>query len=322
MKVAIYKRAYARSMTRCLLVVLIVLTLPLICFANDLNSETLKAWDEYIRTVHVRMQDRLAGDGSFLWIDEAPGRREQVRQGEILAEPAMRDCPKKVPQGLIHDWIGAVFIPNTTINAVLSVLNDYDRYDRIFHPAVVDAKLLGDFGDKRDFSMVLLNKALFFTAAISSEYTAEIKRLDDQRWYTISYSTRIQQIDDYGKAGQHELPPDEGTGFVWRLFSIERFEERDGGVYAELEAIALSRNIPFALQWLVRPIVQHLPRNSMVATLQKTRDAILAEGRPPGSRATLALSRQCCPRPGQVVSTRTPQPLKHPQTNNCPANGC
>jgi hypothetical protein len=44
----------------------------------------------------------------------------------------------------------------------------------------------------------------------------------------------------------------------------------------ELESIALSRNIPFEIQWLVRPILQHLPRETMTATLQKTRDAVSA----------------------------------------------
>jgi hypothetical protein len=262
-----------------LFIVLQFLAAPLTLSSADLSSQTVKAWDEYIRATNSRMQNRLAGTTPFLWIDEAPDRRERIRKGEIVAEPASQDGPKKVPQGLIHHWIGAVFIPNTTIKAVFSVLNDYDRYDRFFNPAVITAKLLDDSGDKRDFSMVLLEKAPFVTAAIASEYTSDITRVDDQHWYTISYSTRIQQIDNYGQAGQHELPPDQGAGFVWRLYSIERFEEKDGGVYVELEAIALSRNIPLAIQWLVKPIVQHLPRNSMVATLQKTRDAVRAEAR-------------------------------------------
>jgi hypothetical protein len=121
---------------------------------------------------------------------------------------------------------------------------------------------------------VFAEKVPFVTAAISSKYNSQTFRVDDHHWYTVTYSTRIQQIDDYGKPEQRILPPDHGAGYIWRLFSIERFEERDGGVYAELEAIALSRNIPFELQWLIHPILQRMPRNSMVGTLSKTRQAV------------------------------------------------
>jgi hypothetical protein len=259
---------------RCALLIGVLLASPSILLATELNQQTLNAWDKYIEETNSRMQQRLAGTTTFLWIDEAPGRRERVHQGEILVEPGNIIAPEKVPQGLIHDWIGAAFIPNTTIEKVFAVLADYDRYNQFFNPAVIHAKLLDDLGATRKFSLVLSEKGPFVNATIAGEYTSQTSRFSDRQWYTVSYSTRIQQIDNYGQAGEQELPPDTGTGYVWRLYSIERFEERDGGVYTELEAIALTRNIPLAILWLVKPMVQHLPRNSMVATLQKTRDAV------------------------------------------------
>jgi hypothetical protein len=255
-----------------------ILFSPVSMLSADLSQQTLKAWDEYIQGTESRMNQRLTGTTTFLWIDESPGSGERVHQGEILVEPANKDSPQKVPQGLIHDWLGAVFIPNATIKSVVAMLSDYDRYDRFFNPAVTNAKLLDILGATRRFSMVLDEKAPFVNAAISSDYISQTIQLDKQHWYIVSYSTRIQQIDNYGQPGERELPPDKGAGYIWRLYSIERFEEGDGGVYTELEAIALSRNIPFDLQWLVKPILQHLPRSSMVATLQKTREAVCAEG--------------------------------------------
>jgi len=50
--------------------------------------------------------------------------------------------------------------------------------------------------------------------------------------------------------------------------STARFEERDGGVYVELEAIALSRDVP--VRWIVNPIVRRVSRNSMLLSLQQT----------------------------------------------------
>jgi hypothetical protein len=288
------------------LLIAILFSPPSTLSATDLSQQTLKAWDDYIQGTESRMNQRLAGTTTFFWIDESPGRRERVHQGEILVEPANKVSPQEVPQGLIHDWLGAVFIPNATIKSVFAMLSDYDRYDRFFNPAVTNAKLLNISGAIRRFSMVLADKAPFVNAAISSDYTSQTIQLDKQHWLSVSYSTRIQQIENYGRPGERKLPPDKGAGYIWRLYSIERFEERDGGVYTELEAIALSRNIPFDLQWLVKPILQHLPRSSMVATLQKTREAVCAEGsseapdiaelgRPPrnyGTRAALATDRR------------------------------
>jgi hypothetical protein len=66
---------------------------------------------------------------------------------------------------------------------------------------------------------------------------------------------------------------------IWRLYSISRFEQRDGGVYVELEAIALSRDVPGALRWVVDPIVRRTSRSSMVVSLQKTEGAVLETAR-------------------------------------------
>ena len=59
--------------------------------------------------------------------------------------------------------------------------------------------------------------------------------------YSITQSKRIQEIADYGTARERKLAEGEGTGLIWRLFSVSRFEERDGGLCVETEATALSR---------------------------------------------------------------------------------
>jgi hypothetical protein len=33
-------------------------------------------------------------------------------------------------------------------------------------------------------------------------------------------------------------------GLIWRLYSVVRLEERDGGGYMDVEVVALSRDIP------------------------------------------------------------------------------
>ena len=122
--------------------------------------------------------------------------------------------------------------------------------------------------------MVLLNKALFSKTAFDCECLSSYFPLDGKRWYGVGYSTRIRQIEDFGQPTQHELPPDVGSGYIWRLYSLFQFEERDGGVYVEVEAIALSRDIPSALRWFADPIVRRISRGSLLTSLQQTRTAV------------------------------------------------
>jgi len=84
----------------------------------------------------------------------------------------------------------------------------------------------------------------------------------------------VQEVAEFGSPFQRILAEGHGTGIIWRLYSIARYEERDGGVYIELEAIALSRDIPAALRWLVEPIVRKVSRSSLVTSLEQTADAV------------------------------------------------
>jgi hypothetical protein len=44
----------------------------------------------------------------------------------------------------------------------------------------------------------------------------------------------------------------------------------------ECEAVSLTRDIPSGLGWLIEPIIRQLPRESLVNTLRKTREALPA----------------------------------------------
>jgi len=57
-------------------------------------------------------------------VDEEPERLARVRAGEIVVSPMGPQNPKKVPSGLIHDWVGAVFIAHVKLQDVVRVLRD------------------------------------------------------------------------------------------------------------------------------------------------------------------------------------------------------
>ena len=268
---------------KALLGVSMLAAVPISGNATELQTETLKAWDEYIRSADLRMQSGPDGPTSFLWTDEAADRRQRIGRGEIQVEPVLRHGTKKVPNGLIHDWIGGVFIPGATIENLSAVIHDYNRYKDIYRPVVVDSKRLSCTATEQRFSMLLQRKVLFVTAAIEGEFRAREVRLDSQHGYYVADAIQLQEIENYGRPGERLLPPGTGHGYMWRLHSIARYEWRDGGVYFELEAIALTRDIPASLRWMVSSTVNHLSINGLMTTLQQTRDAVsMRPDSPPG----------------------------------------
>ena len=252
----------------------VLLTIVFTAHAAELKPETLKAWQQYVQSATAKMQEHLCPESHFLKIDDDQDWVRRVRSGEILVLPGGSQSLKKVPSGLVHDWIGAAFVAHTTVNDVLAVVRDYDRYREFYRPTVINSRTLERGGREDRFSMVLLNKSLFLKTALDSDYQSSYIRVSDRRWYSISETTRIQEIEDYGEPGQRALNEGDGTGLIWRLFTITRFEQRDDGVYVELEAIALSRDIPISLRWIVEPIVRRISISSLTTSLRQTEDAV------------------------------------------------
>lgn len=265
-----------------------------VSWTAELKQETVSAWDAYIQAANTRMEERIHS-GRFLWTDENPDRVRRVRAGEVLVAPGAEHNPINVSQGLIHDWIGATFLPNAKLEEVLAVVRDYARYKQFYAPSVVDSRCVGEPGGNDDkFAVILLNKSLFLKTALDSEYESSYVQLDGKRWYDISHSTHLQEIQDFGQPGERRLPADQGSGYIWRLYTVTRFEERDGGVYVEVEAIALSRAIPKSVRWFVNPIVRRVSKNALLISLRQTADAVHSAGdaarsgarRPPAVRAS------------------------------------
>ena len=238
----------------------------------ELQPATLQAFDRYIQATEARLDGQVKGRGSFLWVDASPERLKQVRAGEVLAERWAGRDEVKVPSGLIHDWIGAVFIPDATVEKTLAMVQNYDNHKNIYKPEVIDSKLISRNG--QDFKIYLrLLKKKVLTVVLNTNHDVRYFPLDAKRWHSRSYSTRIAEVADAGKPGEHEMPVGKDHGFLWRIYSYWRFEERDGGVYVECQAISLTRNVPTGLGWLIEPIIRNLPRESLANTLAATRGA-------------------------------------------------
>ena len=87
------------------------------------------------------------------------------------------------------------------------------------------------------------------TAAFYTELYFNYVALNSRQGYMTFPTARVQQIENYGEKDERRLAPDAGSGYLWRLISFARFEERDGGLYPELEVIGLSKDLPGSLRF-------------------------------------------------------------------------
>jgi hypothetical protein len=257
--------------------VLLILAASLTSKGAELSPATLKAWDAYVQAQNARAAE-YSNRTPFLWSDGSPERLRHLHDGETVVAP-FGENPHRVPLGLIHHWIGAVFLPGTRIDDVLSVVRDYDKYKDFYAPNIIESRLLRQREAEDTFTMRMFNKAVVANFALDAEFHGTYARIDANKFYGISYTSRVREIENYGVADEHEAPANTGRGLIWRLYSISRFEQRDGGVYVELEAVVLSRDVPGALRWLVDPIVRRTSKSSMRVSLEKTGGAVVERSR-------------------------------------------
>lgn len=238
-----------------------------------LSAETLKAFTTYILLAETEMKKTLQNSDCFLWSDGNSALTERVHEGEVVAGFWSGQGPIKVSNGLIHDWIGTVFIPRATMANTLALIQDYNQHKVIYAPDVIDSRLLNRRGNRFQIYLRLLKKKMI-TVILDSEHNVVYRRLDRSRWLCRSRTTRIAEVENAGSLDERPLPPDTGHGFLWRLYSYWRFREEEDGVYAECRAISLTRDVPFGLGWVLEPIIQNLPRETLIRTLEATRRAL------------------------------------------------
>lgn len=250
--------------------------------AAELKQKTIEAFDRYVRVTETRIDDELARGEPFLWVDSLPeARREaahtQLREGRVVIE-RLKTLDNgqhiEVPGGLIHHWIGTVFIPNATLAQTLAVVEDYDRHQDYYHPDVMRSKILAHTGN--DYRIYLrFYKKKVLTSVLDTEHEVHYTIVDATHAWSRSRSTRISEVEDPGQPDEQLRPVGHDRGFLWRIYTYWRFEQKDGGTYVECQSVSLTRDIPTGLGWLISSYVESVPRESLTFTLGATRAALL-----------------------------------------------
>jgi hypothetical protein len=258
----------------------VLFILPGAANAASLKLQSIEAFSRHLCQLGPEAEPAAGAGSEFLWSTASAEIKRRIADGEIEVRPATGNGATSVPSGLLHDWTGAVFIPGVTLEETLAAVQQYGSYRDYYAAEVLDSKLLKRDGHNYDIYL-RLRKTNIVTVVLDTAHSVRYERPGPRRAQSSSCSTRIQEVENAGKADESLVATGNDHGFLWRLNSYWRFEETPEGVFAESRVVALTRGVPFGLGWLIMPIVRSLPRNSLRETLENTRAAVLAyhEGR-------------------------------------------
>jgi hypothetical protein len=271
--------ALARRLMAAFLAAILLFVLPL--KAADLQAQAAQNYARYIALTQAQVDAELAQSGSYLWVERLPEARRtealaQLRSGGVVIEKleTLDDGkPIAVPGGLIHHWIGTAFVPGATLAQTLAFMEDYDHKVEYFKPDIVRSKILRHEGDDY-FVLLRFYQKKIITTVIDTDQEVHYHVVDKTHAWSRSNATRVQEVDNPGKSDERLEPEGHDRGFVWKLNTFWRFEEKDGGTYLECQAISLSRDIPTGLGWMVGSFVSSVPRESLTFTLTTARAAL------------------------------------------------
>jgi len=112
------------------------------------------------------------------------------------------------------------------------------------------------------------------TVVLNTQHDVRYFHDSPARAHSRSSAVRIAEVENAGKSDEREKPPGEDGGFLWKMETWWRMEERDGGTYVQSESVSLTRDIPPVLAWLIGPFVTSIPRESLTYTLEATRRGV------------------------------------------------
>ena len=233
-------------------------------------------FDTYFHTLETRLDQQHGSPEAFLAPVSAPQADARLRNGEFVVENLTPTSAPELPGALLFHWRGTTFVAGASAADFEHLLHDFNAYPKTFSPQVLQAAVLSQDGDHLQFSMRVRQHHVL-TVVLDTVYDVTYGRLDPRRGYSLSRSAQISEIESAGTPSEKTLSPAQAHGFMWRLNTYWTWEERDGGLYLQIESVSLTRSIPPGLGWMVRPFVESIPRESLEFTLRSAAGALRKE---------------------------------------------
>jgi hypothetical protein len=227
------------------------------------------AFNAYTSSVESRLAQQHRSTTTFLALADSDQKSAELRlrHGDLIIERLTPYPSAGVSGALLHHWRGTAFAPGATASDFERLMRDFNSYPQNFSPQVVQARVLTLNGNRMT-AWMRVRQHHVITVVMDSTYDIASSPLDVRHGYSTSQSTGISEIASPGTRSEHTLNSSEEHGFLWRLNTYWSYEERDGGLYLQIETVSLSRSIPTGLGWALSPYVESVPRESLEFTLR------------------------------------------------------
>ena len=133
------------------------------------------------------MNTEVEGEAPFLWVDRLPDdEREEtyakLRAGEVTIEKLETRVEGEkidVPKATVSHWVGTVLIPGVTLDEMMAMVQDYDRYAEIYDPDVRASEIRERDGNRfRVYLQLHTQKVITWVA--NTEHDVEFIFLDEK----------------------------------------------------------------------------------------------------------------------------------------------
>lgn len=226
-------------------------------------------FNDYVGQVETRLAQEHRSAEGFL----PPADTARVKNGDVVLEHLTPAATKEMAGALLQDWRGTAFVPGAKGADFERVMRNFAVFPQIYSPEVLSASVPLHEGNHYHVAMRVKQQHII-TVVLDMTYDQTFGKLDPQHGYSVSRSMKITEIDAAGTAKERAMSADEDHGYLWRLNNYWSYEERDGGLYIQVESVSLSRAVPKGLGWAIGPFVNSVPRESLEFTLKATRDAL------------------------------------------------
>jgi hypothetical protein len=262
---------YARKLSVMVSLFLLVEGSPLLL--GEATPAAVSAFNAYSKGVEARLRRQHGSANGFLASVGSDPQGARLRGEELIIERLTPSTGADFSGALLHHWRGTAFAPGARAADFERLMRDFNSYPQHFSPQVMQAKVLSQNGDRMQ-AWMRVRQHHVITVVMDTTYDVAFGRLDVQHGYSISESTRIAEVDAAGTGRERVLDANQEHGFLWRLNTYWSYEERDGGLYLQIEAMSLTRSIPHGLGWVVGPYAESIPRESLEFTLRSACNAL------------------------------------------------
>lgn len=209
---------------------LLISLLAVRCIPAQPPPEAVAAFHQYTLAVEERLFRQHELTAAFLITD--PQEELRLRRRELIVEQL---SPAAQPAGaLLHHWRGTAFAPGATAAQLERMLRDFRAYPHVFAPQVVEARAqpLGSNGMQ---AMMRVRQKHVITVVMDASYDVIFGQHDSRDGYSTSRSTQVSEIDAPGTDHERALTEDEEHGFLWKLTTYWTYQQRDDGLYIQVE---------------------------------------------------------------------------------------